>query len=128
MKLDRLKFAELIGYCANRGMTIDYSDVRVLDNLTEMNVEPVEVPGKADLATINELMRAIHGGEKIAAIKAYRSLTGFGFKESKDAVEKDWERKYGKHELNKKLGKLNPPLDVVRFVTVKEFINKLDNY
>lgn len=39
---------------------------------------------------INELMRAIHAGEKISAIKAYRSLTGYGLKEAKDAVEKDW--------------------------------------
>lgn len=90
MKLDRLKFAELVGYCANRGMPVDRTDVQVLDQLTEMNVEPVEVPGKADPAMLNELMRAIHAGERIAAIKAYRGLTGFGLKEAKDAVEQHW--------------------------------------
>ena len=93
MKLDRLKFATLIGYCANRGMTVDKTDVEVLDTLTDVDCQPVEVPGKADPATLNELMRAIHAGEMIAAIKAYRNMTGYGLKESKDAVEKDWERK-----------------------------------
>lgn len=37
---------------------------------------------------ITDLLNAIKKGEKIEAIKAYRSLTNMGLKESKDAVEK----------------------------------------
>lgn len=126
MKLDKIKFSYLIGmiaFIANRNLNPD--EIQDIDDAININVEPVEVPGKADPATINELMRAIHAGEKIAAIKAYRSMTGYGLKEAKDAVEKDWERKYSKHELNEKLGKLNPPWDVVRFDAVKSFIESL---
>ena len=92
MKLDRIKFAKLVGWLSYRfNIEVhDYDDLATLDQLTEVNVEPIEVPGKADPAMINELMRAIHAGEKISAIKAYRSLTGYGLKESKDAVEKYW--------------------------------------
>ena len=127
MKLDRIKFAKLVGWLSySFNIEIhDYDDLATLDQLTDVDCQPVEVPGKADPATINELMRAIHAGEKIAAIKAYRSVTGYGLKEAKDAVEKDWERKYSKHELNEKLGKLNPPWDVVRFDAVKSFIESL---
>lgn len=91
MKLDRLKFGELIGYCANRGMTVDNADVKVLDQLTEMNVEPIAVTSDyINPEVVNELMRAIHAGEKIAAIKAYRAMTGYSLKEAKDAVELGW--------------------------------------
>lgn len=92
MKLDRIKFAKLVGWLSYRfNIEVhDYDDLVMLDTLTDINVTPVEVPGKADPATINELMRAIHAGEMIAAIKAYRSLTGFYLKDAKDAVEKYW--------------------------------------
>lgn len=89
MKLDRIKFATLIGYCANRGMTVDKTDVEVLNALTEINVEPVPVP-YADDALVNDLLKAMKNGNKIDAIEAYRSLTGLGLKDSKDAVEAQW--------------------------------------
>jgi len=87
MKLDRIKFATLIGYCANRGMTVDKTDVEVLNALTEINVEPVPY---ADDALVNDLLKAMKNGNKIDAIEAYRSLTGLGLKDSKDAVEAQW--------------------------------------
>lgn len=103
MKLDRIKFAKLVGWLSYRfNIEVhDYDDLATLDQLTEVNVEPIEIPGKADPAMINELMRAIHAGEKISAIKAYRSLTGYGLKEAKDAVEQYWstEIKRTKQEL-----------------------------
>lgn len=34
-----------------------------------------------------ELVKALANGQKIEAIKSYRSLTGWGLKEAKDAVE-----------------------------------------
>ena len=102
MKLDKIKFSYLIGmiaFIANRNLNPD--EIQDIDDAININVEPVEVPGKADPATINELMRAIHAGEKIAAIKAYRSVTGYGLKEAKDAVEQYWstEIKRTKQEL-----------------------------
>jgi hypothetical protein len=36
---------------------------------------------------LNDIIGFINGGQKIAAIKAYRELTGLGLKESKDAIE-----------------------------------------
>jgi ribosomal protein L7/L12 len=90
MKLDRIKFARLIGAItniANRTMSVD--EIDCIDYLTEINVEPVSVP-YADAAIVNDLLKAMKDGQKIAAIKAYRSLTGLGLKESKDAVEAQW--------------------------------------
>lgn len=87
MKLDKIKFAKLIHYITECGWN---GDVNHVDELIDIDVTPVEVSGKADPALIDELMRAIHNGEKISAIKAYRSMTGFGLKEAKDAVEKYW--------------------------------------
>ena len=105
MKLDRIKFAKLVGWLSYRfNIEIhEYDDLDMLDQLCDIDVAPVEVPGKANPATVNELMRAIHVGEKIAAIKAYREMTGFGLKEVKDAVEKDWKDK--KAELRDAMNK-----------------------
>jgi ribosomal protein L7/L12 len=36
---------------------------------------------------VDELMKSLRTNQKISAIKAYRTLTGYGLKESKDAVE-----------------------------------------
>lgn len=119
MKLDKIKFAKLVAHCVSNGMSAGEWEVEKLDELTQMNVEPVEVPGKANPALLNELMRAIHAGEKIAAIKAYRSLTGSYLKEAKDAVEKDWKRKYSKDEMLAKLDNAISPLNT----DIKNFIN-----
>lgn len=101
MKLNRIKFAKLVGWLSYRfNIEVhDYDDLAMLDQLTDIDVTPVEVPGKADPATLNELMRAIHAGEWIAAIKAYRNMTGYGLKEAKDAVDEHWELRRTKQEL-----------------------------
>lgn len=39
---------------------------------------------------VDRLLAAMRNGQKINAIKEYRSLTGLGLKESKDAVELYW--------------------------------------
>lgn len=84
MKLDKMKFAYLVKFLATDGW---YGSVEELDNL--VNIEMPEHPQiKADPATIDALMKAIHDGQKIEAIKQYRTLTGYGLKEAKDAVEK----------------------------------------
>lgn len=137
MKLDRMKFAALVGWIAGRfAVQMDYDDYRMLDNLVDIDVTPVEVPGKANPADINALMSAIHQGNRIDAIKAYRSLTGFGLKEAKDAVEKEW--KDSKREYRDAMNaKINMQLDRVivtnpymlaeftdkQLYTIKDFIN-----
>jgi ribosomal protein L7/L12 len=53
------------------------------DHLTEINAKgPMPSPND-----VIDLLRAMADGRKIEAIKAYRTLTGYGLKESKDAVE-----------------------------------------
>jgi ribosomal protein L7/L12 len=47
-------------------------------------------PTKCNIDVLNELMQAISNGRKLDAIKAHRTLTGFGLRESKDAVERYW--------------------------------------
>jgi len=81
MKLDKLKFAEVIGYCANRGMTVDATDIKVLDDL-------INTSANAD--DINNMIKAIKDGRKIDAIKYYRTITGMWLKDSKDAIEAHW--------------------------------------
>lgn len=90
MKLDKIKFAELIGYCANRGMTIDRADITVLDDMIDVEV-PMPDMIRPSVSDVNRLMELMAAGQiKIEAIKCYRNLTGQGLKESKDQVEKHW--------------------------------------
>ena len=42
----------------------------------------------------------VAGNQKIEAIKTHRAITGFGLKESKDAVEKYWQPITVKNTLN----------------------------
>lgn len=102
MKLDRIKFAKLVAHCVGNGMSAGEWEIEKLDELTEIDVEPVEVP-KTNPDTLDELMRGIHAGERITAIKAYRDMTGCGLKESKDAVEKYMLRKVRFEQLRRKL-------------------------
>jgi ribosomal protein L7/L12 len=48
-------------------------------------------PSKIVEVELNNLMAMMQGGmHKIEAIKSYRTLTGAGLKEAKDAVERHW--------------------------------------
>lgn len=51
---------------------------------------PKQEPVKANAGEIDEMLKAIREGKKIDAIKWYRSLTGYGLKESKEAIERYW--------------------------------------
>lgn len=90
MKLDKIAFAKVVAHCVYNGMSAGEYEVEELDNLIDIPVpEPVKsysLPSEVDalLAAMNQ------PGKKIEAIKAYRSLTGAGLKESKDAVERYW--------------------------------------
>ncbi len=89
MKLDKMKFAKVVAHCVQNGLSQGDWEIERLDELIEFEVEQPKnvVPFEA----VDELLRCMAGGtEKIQAIKAYRTLTGVGLKESKDAVEKYW--------------------------------------
>ena len=87
MKLDKIKFARLISFCANNGMTVGSYEIEQIDDLIDIEVpEPEQIYPNASLVT--DLLKAMQEGKKIEAIWAHRAMTGMGLKESKDEVEK----------------------------------------
>lgn len=79
--MNKLQFAQLVCFlCSSTGREFTTTEIEHLDALT--NIPPT--PGKINLLPMFEAMR---DGEKINAIKEYRSLTGEGLRESKDAIE-----------------------------------------
>lgn len=90
MNTNSLKFAKLISYftslmangeCLQEHQIMDINDLMIACN----------EPAKFTEEEINNLMRLMNGGcYKIEAIKSYRTLTGLGLKEAKDAIEKYW--------------------------------------
>lgn len=89
MKLDKHRFARLIGYiCMLSGKDIAPDDIDYIDHMVDINVEPVATQ-YVSAEAVDELLKHINrDGGFIYAIKAYRCLTGLGLKESKEAVEK----------------------------------------
>src|SRR5688572_3011581 len=107
MKLDKIRFAELVNYLGRRGVQFDTAELVEIDNLIDVSIPEATVayPSTDD---INELMRLMaQGTQKIEAIKLHRKLTGWGLKDSKDEVEKYWtnEIKRTKQEMYGKLNK-----------------------
>ncbi len=91
MKLDRLKLAELVSYISSF-YRLDREDIEKIDSLIDIEVPtpPANIVACSDVDQLMALMA--EGTRKIEAIKAYRVLTGAGLKESKDAVERYWQR------------------------------------
>lgn len=94
MKLDKIKFAKLIHFIGNR-LNTHLNDVFIesLDELIDVDVEPVKTyqvdAHLVDAHLVDDLLRQIANPDGfIPAIKAYRSLTGAGLKEAKEAVER----------------------------------------
>lgn len=113
MKLDKIKFAQLVAMIASEYKYVHNDFIQALDNAVDVDVPeaPVAYPSTAD---INELMRLMAGGQssfgpngssKIEAIKLHRKLTGYGLKDSKDEIEKHWPivSKWSKAEMCNKL-------------------------
>jgi ribosomal protein L7/L12 len=91
MKLDKIKFVKVVGYI-QRQFAISMSDyeMRDFDDLIDVDI-PEPVANKASCFDVDNLLMLMNEGtRKIESIKAYRTLTGAGLKESKDAVEKYW--------------------------------------
>lgn len=90
MKLDKIKFASLVGFISCRyALTITQDDMHEIDNLIDIDVpQPEQIYPNASLVT--DLLVALRDQKKIDAIRAHRAMTGMGLKESKDEVEKYW--------------------------------------
>ena len=89
MKLDKLKFAALIAYIQSCDDSyLEPHQIEKIDDLIDIPSEPERIYPK--VSDIEYLLAAFKLGRKIEAIKAYRSLTGFSLKESKDMIEKYW--------------------------------------
>lgn len=95
MKLGKHDFARLIAkiqlYLSEEKPQLTSFDVEDIDNIIDFDVPQPEV-GKSDAAVVDAMLKAIADGRKIDSIKAYRTLTGLGLKESKDAIEAYWLR------------------------------------
>ncbi len=95
MKLGKHDFAKLIAYIQKIMVTKDNLssyEIEDIDDMIDFNVpqpDPVIIrPSNDDVDKLLMLMQ--EGTRKIEAIKMHRTITGYGLKESKDAVEKYW--------------------------------------
>ena len=108
MKLDRLKFAKLISYITHACGSLSDNTIEEIDSLIEFEVPALEqekiYPTAGQIEQLIALMA--EGTRKIEAIKLHRVLTGYGLKESKDAIERHW---ISKHlEEPKRFSPFNP--------------------
>lgn len=88
MKLDKIRFAMLIGFISKRySMTIIGDDIAEIDRIIDVDILDQPLPFLTDAGIINEMFNCMINSRKIEAIKYYRQLTGCGLKDSKDAVE-----------------------------------------
>lgn len=94
-KLSRTAFARLISYLShNAGVEFAEFDIENIDAMITFE-EPAKLSDilpapKASAVDVDSLLAAFKAGTKIEAIKAYRTLTGYGLKETKDAIESYW--------------------------------------
>lgn len=91
MKLDKVRFATLIGYISRAaGVTFSVSEIVEIDDIIDIPV-PTPETVKCNPEQLHTLMALMHNSTyKIEAIKQHRMMTGYGLKESKDIVEKYW--------------------------------------
>lgn len=90
MKLNKIKFAQVISYINNNCGMLSYSTIEDLDCLLDFDI-PEAQPVKASCEEIEALMELMVGGtQKIDAIKSYRNLTSAALKDAKEAVERYW--------------------------------------
>jgi hypothetical protein len=112
MKLDKIKFASLIGFISCRyALTVTQDDIAEMDQLIDIDVLEVAEPEKIYPlnSQVEQLMMHMagdcpagyKGSSKIEAIKFHRAISGYGLKESKDTVEKYWEN--GQEKLKQKM-------------------------
>ena len=124
MKLDKIKFAKVVSWISRmtNGLEFSEEDLRELDDIVQFDTPPVPAMNATDLHVLMALMQ--EGTRKIEAIKQHRMMTGYGLKESKDAVEKYWPDstpKLSRKEMFEKLRSLNLSNDS-EFHNIEKFI------
>lgn len=83
--MDVVGFARLVSQVsALRGSALDRQDINNLKDTVE------GFAANSSRESLNKLLHAMQRGQKIEAIKEYRTITNMGLKESKDAVEEFW--------------------------------------
>lgn len=89
MKLDKIKFARLIGFIQRQyAISFSATELHEIDNMIDIDAPEAS---KALTHEVDELLRCMLSANSdgfIPAIRAYRVLTGAGLKESKDAIER----------------------------------------
>jgi len=94
--MDMIQFAKLVSFVSVRGNTgapLDTWEIESLRDTCAALFAPAPAPAIEPLPhgavklLVQTLMISLRHGRKIEAIKAYRTLTGDGLKDSKDAVE-----------------------------------------
>jgi ribosomal protein L7/L12 len=81
--MDKLQFAELVAWVQHRCQAeLEPSDLDRLDRM-------VNTRGNGTITgnDVRYMLEAMARGNKIEAIKKHREMTGYGLKESKDAIE-----------------------------------------
>jgi ribosomal protein L7/L12 len=82
---DAVGFAKIVTFVTNLAKrTLSTDELDMLYHTAKGTVTT------QDVHTVNELLRYMQSGQKICAIKEYRTLTNADFKTSKDAVERYW--------------------------------------
>ena len=82
---DVIGFAKLISYIT--ALTDKQMEAWIISDIHNLMVAQKTLH---NTQAIDRLLQAMKTGQKIEAIRQYRALTGEGFKESKDAVERYW--------------------------------------
>lgn len=91
--MEKKLFARLISHITQLcGHSMDQYEIEAIESLTTPVVAPTTSTYYSQVTAekLDDMLRAIRDGHKIEAIKAYRTMSGIGLKESKDAIEKYW--------------------------------------
>jgi hypothetical protein len=128
MKLDKIRFAKLIWYLTwHCKMDADDNDLAEIDRMIDVDLPEAPVPAM-NVEQLHILMSIMQRGtNKIEAIKQHRAMTGWGLKESKDAVEEYWRpaetaKTYTKQDLLSRSAMA--PLTEADGSAIDKFINK----
>lgn len=99
-KIDNISFARLISRitAASQSGNVSYDGSLSFDLVGELYImvenctiePPVRQQDTIASCQVDALLAAIQKGFKIEAIKVYRTMTGHGLKEAKEAVELYW--------------------------------------
>lgn len=130
MKLDKIKFAKLIGlmqyFISNRN-TLSEEDINDIDYIIDIEVPEPQIvrPSNENVERLMALM--VEGTKKIDAIKEYRAITGMGLIESKNSVERYWpdgsKKLFSVADLRSKLN--TGEWDTGRYSVIEAFIMSL---